>query len=92
MEQKGALRQEFVRRRRNHLLLILPGIAAIIGAAALSRAFGPVGTLQFVPAAAIAVLLVGLSWRQWRCPACRGYLGKALNPVVCRHCGFALRA
>lgn len=27
----------------------------------------------------------------WRCPVCRGLLGKTLNPRTCRKCGVELR-
>ena len=30
-----------------------------------------------------------LAW--WRCPACRGSLGSAFNPLQCEQCGVSLR-
>jgi len=42
----------------------------------------------------LAVFVVGalvFSFKNWRCPACNGYLGKAFNPRYCSKCGVELR-
>jgi hypothetical protein len=90
-EQALAFRQEFSRRRSRNLAVVLPGAAAIIAIAAGGGALGLTGNARFVPTLALALIVLGLSMRSWRCPACGRYLGKALNPVACRHCDFTLR-
>jgi len=37
----------------------------------------------------IGVLIFSL--KNWRCPACNGYLGKGSNPRFCQKCGVQLR-
>jgi hypothetical protein len=52
------------------------------------------GDLSFVPLIAIgAVTLVAIivSLFNWRCPACRRYLGRSLWPAYCSRCGVRLR-
>jgi MFS family permease len=36
----------------------------------------------------LGVLL--FSFRNWRCPACNKYLGRAIHPKFCQNCGVAL--
>jgi hypothetical protein len=44
------------------------------------------------PLLLLAVLVAfGVSFWNWRCPACDGYLGHALFPKTCRRCGVELR-
>ena len=90
-EQALAFRQEFLRRRNRNLAVVLPGAAAIIALAAGGGALGLTGNARLIPPFVLALIVVGVSMRYWRCPACDGYLGKALNPVACRHCDFTLR-
>jgi hypothetical protein len=90
-EQALAFRQEFLRRRNRNLAVVLPGAAAIIAFAAGGGVLGLAGNARLVPPVVLALIVVGVSMRFWRCLACGGYLGKALNPVACRHCDFTLR-
>jgi hypothetical protein len=90
-EQKQAFRQEFVRRRTRNLLTVLPGAAAIIAIAAVGGQLGLSANVRIVPSLVVALGVVGLSMRNWRCPACNARLGKSLNPVACRHCDLTLR-
>jgi hypothetical protein len=43
----------------------------------------------------LAVFVIGALWvftlLNWRCPACKTYLGHTLNPVFCSSCGARLR-
>jgi len=95
--QKGEFKEAFAQRRRKQLLvaaLIVPlvllvvfsedqGGGTILGYSA--EVFGPI----FL-AVVVAALLFSL--RNWRCPACSKYLGKAMNPKFCQNCGVELRS
>jgi hypothetical protein len=61
------------------IVLIIP--LAIAG----DRAKGSSPVLLFPILAA-----VGFSLWNWRCPACRGYLGRTFNPKFCQKCGVQL--
>lgn len=39
----------------------------------------------------IVICLVGFSFWNWRCPSCKKYLGKGINPGFCSNCGARLR-
>lgn len=46
--------------------------------------------------ASISLVAIVVGWvifngRNWRCPACDKYLGRAFNPKRCRSCGIELR-
>jgi hypothetical protein len=88
--------QEFKKRRKNQLMAWIPFVAVILGAAwqghhpkqipsgFLGRNFGVIFLLYIVA-------LVVFSFRNWRCPACNGYLGRGINPRSCPSCGVQLR-
>jgi hypothetical protein len=40
----------------------------------------------FIVGFGLVFLLLGLVFLVWRCPACRGYLGKEFNHSACPHC------
>jgi hypothetical protein len=89
--------EEFRRRRVRQLVAVVPFVAALIPLLMLEDA-GPEG-LFGIPAVAVAavcgaVLIAGLifSLVNWRCPACKGYLGKAISPRFCQKCGARLQA
>ncbi len=43
----------------------------------------------------VALVIIGLalifSFINWRCPNCKKYIGKKINPNHCSHCGVELR-
>lgn len=94
--QRTQIRAEFAQRRRRQLIATVPGIAA-----ALAVGFAEEGTIArllgvspdvVVTGAVVVILgLVAFSLRNWRCPACDGYLGRSLNPRFCFKCGAELR-
>ncbi|MCA9393969.1 MAG: hypothetical protein KC900_07170 [Candidatus Omnitrophica bacterium] len=95
-EQKQEIKQKFKVRRTRQMFISLPFVAVMLGfiafedqMAALSADIPEqvLGIGFFV--AVLAVL--GLSFRNWRCPQCDGYLGKNINPKFCSKCGAALQ-
>lgn len=43
-----------------------------------------------IGAGAMAVVGIGLSFANWRCPGCKAYLGKTFYPKFCGGCGVQL--
>ena len=94
-DQKRAFREEFRLRRRRPWIVLLPFLL-LMAAVALARESGDslfgLPPRVWVPVA-LAVLAgaVVFSLRNWRCPACKGYLGRGFGPLFCARCGIALQ-
>lgn len=95
-QQKQEFKTEFAARRRKQLLVTVPFIILLILFATINEGTGLVlGSIPisvFAPIFIIAVIvLLIFSIKNWRCPACHKYLGKAFNPRYCSKCGVGLR-
>src|SRR5687767_9013866 len=96
-DQKARLRKEFAHRRKKQLFVSIPIAVFMIGVliALDEKSKGPI--LGLSPSMVVTVFMVvmgaGLvfSLINWRCPACRRYLGKHINPSFCHRCGAPLR-
>jgi hypothetical protein len=95
-EQEADFKRSFSVRRRRQLTVAIPFVLVMV--AMVIAGEGEQQDLFGLPIAiwgpVLAVLLVGVlafSFRNWRCPACDKYLGKAFNPSFCPKCGVALR-
>jgi hypothetical protein len=95
-EQKAAFRSSFVAKRRRQIIAAVPVVILMIGLAIAAEGesntvFGaPISTL--VPTMILFVIgIVIFSFRNWRCPACDKYLGKAMSPRFCSKCGVPLQ-
>lgn len=94
--QEAAFKSEFAVRRRRQMIAAVPMLIAMIALVALgSRESRMENSLVeqvmfFIPT---LFFLGGLffSFSNWRCPACKKYLGKTLNPAFCGRCGVKLR-
>lgn len=94
-EQKREFKDRFKQRRSRQLILAVPVIALIFlrpwlrenpESALAGMDPGWVGGL-------VVVFVVGalvFSFKNWRCPACNGYLGKTVSPRFCQKCGVEL--
>ena len=95
-QQKQEFKTEFARRRRRQIVVTIPAVVVIIAWVLMAEdamplpAGVPQGAALVVFFAAVFGMLV-FSLFNWRCPACRSYLGKGISPRFCRHCGVALR-
>jgi len=90
------VKQDYERRRSIQLIITGPLVASII--VFIWAQANSTSSLIGIPAyrivlSAFAVIVSGMvfSVRNWRCPACDRYLGKAWNPRHCAHCGVQLR-
>jgi hypothetical protein len=94
--QLAEFKEEFARRRRRQwILTAMLVVVALSAVLAQDRRDGSIGGLAVVVWLPIffAVVIAGVvvSLRTWRCPACGGYLGKAMRLNFCPRCGVALR-
>ncbi len=95
-DQLEQFKATFALRRRRQLISIVPTVllAFFLGATDGRRGATFAGVPQsYVLCAALAGIagLVLFSFRNWRCPACDRYLGRAMNPSFCSRCGVPLR-
>lgn len=95
-EKDPQVMAEFKGRRTRQLIMVVPFAAALFTLFMLEDA-GQEGLLG-VPAVVVgsacgAVVIAGFiySLMNWRCPACRCYLGKAISPRFCQKCGVQLQ-
>ena len=88
--------QELFKERRNRQWIVTcPMVLLVIGAMWFrdhpGQALMGVGANVFFPIFLAALALVTIfTFRNWRCPACNGYLGKAVSPKFCPKCGAQL--
>ncbi|MFQ5801549.1 MAG: hypothetical protein ACE5JQ_01470 [Candidatus Methylomirabilales bacterium] len=92
---KVSIRTEFAARKRNQISVAIPLIAMII--LIVLSGGNPDQVILGMPVTvwgpAFVVLFaggIGFSVFNWRCPACKKYLGKSINPKFCSKCGAAL--
>ena len=95
-QQKQEFKKQFADRRRMQLMVSGPLIILIILFATVNENTGLVlGIIPisiFTPILIVAVVgAIIFSLKNWRCPACNKYLGKAFNPRFCSKCGVGLR-
>lgn len=88
--------EEFKKRRSRQLAVTIPFIAVMLLFFWLENIKIEIlpGVSSQVHFGFFMVLIVGLvifSLKNWCCPACKGYLGKAFNPRFCQKCGAQLR-
>lgn len=94
--QKEEFREQFMARRRRQLILAAPVILVALSLTFASE-IGDAGVFgisedAWLPFALVFVFGALLfSLKNWRCPACNRYLGKAINPRFCGKCGAPLQ-
>ena len=92
--QNHDMKGRFEAAQLRQFLLTFPVIAVVITLIALKEgstlwglSYDMVGKIGF----GIIVVVLILSFKNWRCPACDSYLGKHLNPEFCSKCGVKLQ-
>jgi hypothetical protein len=85
----------FKERRNRQWIVTIPFMLLVIAAvwfrdhpdqAPMGVAANTFFTIFLVALASVTVF----TFRNWRCPSCKGYLGKAVNPKFCPKCGSQL--
>ena len=94
-QQRAAFEDAYANRLRKQLIMIVLLFAVMAplpfiedGATFFGLSGAVLGPISLV---AIFVGWVIFNGRNWRCPACDNYLGRAFNPKHCRRCGIELR-
>lgn len=94
--QRKRFKESFARKQRRQLLVAVPVlallVALILGQEHGSHASYGIPFIVWVPILAVLIVAVLIfSSRNWRCPACGGYLGRGFHPAFCPKCGVELR-
>ena len=95
-QQKAQFREQFAVLRKRQWIAVIPAVAAALSVGLIDEnANRPVAGLpQSVIIGVVFAVFIGVlifSLRNWRCPACSGYLGRVMNPKFCSKCGAELR-
>jgi hypothetical protein len=95
-EQREQVQHEYAARRKRQLIMTVPFLVLVLGLMFSEKQGSRIMGLPAEQAAPILLGLMGLflvfSFRNWRCPGCSKYLGKAFNPRHCQSCGVQLHA
>ena len=94
-QQKRQFQDEFRTRRSRQMMVSLPMMALVLGAALLhdKKTDTIAGFSSAIFGGTMLVLVLGVlafSFKNWRCPACNSYLGRSLSPRFCPKCGAQL--
>ena len=95
-QQQHEFKSEFAARRRRQLMvagpLIILTVLFVTANESTGLVLGSIPISVLLPVFIVAVIgAVVFSLKNWRCPACNKYLGKAFNPSFCPKCGVGLR-
>jgi len=90
-KQKAEFKARFIQTRRYQMALVVPVAGPVLLLVLSERAVADLGLQPMLLGIALLLLVAaGFSWLNWRCPACRRYLGRRLSPSHCPRCGVAL--
>jgi rubrerythrin len=90
-KQKADFEARFRQTKRYQVAAAVPVAGAVLLVVGAERYAADLGPMPVMLGAAFLVLVAaGFSWRNWRCPACRTFLGTSLNPSRCPGCGLRL--
>ncbi len=86
--QKVEFKDQYAERRKRQIGFSIVFVLVLLPIAIASE------RVSWFPFLMIAVIVPGIvfSLRNWRCPACGGYLGRSFNPKFCQKCGVQLRS
>ena len=94
-QQRAAFKDAYAKRLRKQLIMIVLLFASMAALAFTKEGatFFGLSDAVFGPIALVAIFVGWMIFngRNWRCPACDEYLGRAFNPKHCRRCGIELR-
>ena len=95
--QKVQFKESFARKQKRQIVVVFPVLAAfvavILGQEPGSRSIYGIPVVAWVPIFAVLIVAALIfSSRNWRCPACDGYLGRGFHPTFCPKCGVQLRS
>jgi len=93
-QEKQAFKEEFAKRKKRQWAVA--GLVLLMAAPVIYMRVTDKTLDLPVPVAVIGPLFAGLvlatlifSFWNWRCPACKKYLGRSAGPAYCPKCGVA---
>jgi hypothetical protein len=94
-QQRAKFKDAYAKRLRKQLLVIVL-LVAVMAPLPFIEDSATFFRLSGAVLGPIALVVIVIGWmifngRNWRCPACDKYLGRAFNPKHCRRCGIELR-
>ncbi len=91
-KQKAEFKSKYRQTWRYQMALSVPLAGALFLLVFSERYIAAFGFQQVaISIVFLGAVAAGFSWLNWRCPGCRAYLGKGLNPAQCPACGVALK-
>ena len=89
------MRREFRKRQGIQFLSIAVALLLIVLLALVQKRPDLFGEISKKTIAGLQLIVIaafiGVTLVNWRCPACRKYLGPDINRAQCKKCGFRLR-
>jgi hypothetical protein len=94
-EKTTSVAEEFSKRKRKQIIISIPMMLAIVsiffsGDGPDSEIFGISSSIYLPVFIAVFLGMFVFSLINWRCPSCRKYLGRGMNPKHCSGCGVQL--
>ena len=92
-EVRREIKASFAKRRRLQLSLVLPMLFLmfLMEDATDDVVLGIPRGIAVATTITLAVVLIAFTIFNWRCPGCRRYLGRNVNPAFCSKCGVPLK-
>ena len=93
-KQKAQFKSKFIQKKQYQMALLVPVGGAVFMLLRAERYASELSLQPQVMALGTAALLLAAAafyWLNWRCPACKKYLGTGLNPSHCPKCRVELR-
>lgn len=95
-QNQKAVMESFKKKKRNHIIITIVIFATAFSAFWYSNNRGMISDESMRTAITYGIAIFALGGLaalllNWRCPACKKYLGRSSNPKVCRKCGAKLQ-
>ena len=95
-QQKQEFKEQYAALSRRQIIATVPFVVILIAAVIFGEGdFIALSdfqeTMLFIFFALGVVGMLIFSLKNWRCPACKSYLGRGLGPKFCSKCGVALK-
>ena len=84
-EFKPEIVAEFKKRRIRQVIAVLPVVIIML------PALNSENNLLIGVFIAIIIIFSVFTLMNWRCPSCKGWLGRGISPNYCRNCGVRLQ-
>lgn len=92
-EQKAEFKRQYAAKKRRQIFVAIPIVAVVLLLIVSEGKDAILGLPLNVAGPLFIALIFGaliFSFFNWRCPACRKYLGKTINHKFCAACGVGL--